>query len=541
VEAEEALRAAALQEAARHGAAQPKSVLGKVLGTHAELRSQARELGAVAERVVAEVNALSPMEVAAQAPAPPKPRQTTDSGHRGLPLLEADGAVVLRFAPGPSGPLHLGHSRAVALNHAYRELHDGKLILRLEDTNPAVVDPVAYDLIAADMEWLGATPDETVVQSDRLEIYYDDARELLSRGAAYVCHCDAEEWRELKRQSVACPCRPGEPATQLAEFEALLAGGDGIVVVKTDLADPNPALRDFVALRVAETPHPRQGDAWRLWPTYNFAVAVDDYRLGVTHVLRGKDHLNNTQRQQWVYRHLGWDEPQFIHYGLVSIPDTLLKTSTIREGLTAGEYSGWDDPRLATLAALRRRGYQPQAIMDYWVAAGVKEADITLSWQNLEAANRTLVEPEAKRLFWVPEPVELVLDAPQPLEKRAPFHPDRDEMGERRETVAPSATVSLPAADVQKLAEGDLLRLKNLCNCRLCDGRLEHAGDNPVRGVPIVQWCAAGAPLQLLRPGGSLTDGIAEPAAAELEGEVVQFERVGFVRLERGQALFLHR
>jgi len=179
--------------------------------------------------------------------------------------------------------------------------------------------------------------------------------------------------------------------------------------------------------------------------------------------------------------------------------------------------------------------------MDYWVAAGVKEADITLSWQNLEAANRTLVEPEAKRLFWVPEPVELVLDALQPLEKRAPFHPDRDEMGERRETVAPGATVSLPAADVQKLAEGDLLRLKNLCNCRLCDGRLEHAGDNPVRGVPIVQWCAAGAPLQLLRPDGSLTDGIVEPAAAELEGEVVQFERVGFVRLERGQALFLHR
>ncbi|HIM33015.1 MAG TPA: glutamate--tRNA ligase, partial [Candidatus Poseidoniales archaeon] len=371
--------------------------------------------------------------------------------------------------------------------------------------------------------------------------YYGDARELLSRGAAYVCHCDAEEWRELKRQSVACPCRPSEPAAQLTEFEALLAGGDGIVVVKTDLADPNPALRDFVALRVAEAPHPRQGDAWRLWPTYNFAVAVDDYRLGVTHVLRGKDHLNNTQRQQWVYRHLGWDEPQFIHYGLVSIPDTLLKTSTIREGLTAGEYSGWDDPRLATLAALRRRGYQPQAIMDYWVAAGVKEADITLSWQNLEAANRTLVEPEAKRLFWVPEPVELVLDAPQPLKKRAPFHPDRDEMGERRETVAPGATVSLPAADVQKLAEGDLLRLKNLCNCRLCDGRLEHAGDNPVRGVPIVQWCVAGAPLQLLRPDGSLTDGIAEPAAAELEGEVVQFERVGFVRLERGQALFLHR
>ena len=133
MEAEEALRAAALQEAAQHGAAQPKSVLGKVLGAHPELRSQARELGALAERVVDAVNVLSPAEVAAQAPAPPEPRQATGSGRTGLPPLEADGAVVLRFAPGPSGPLHFGHSRAVALNHAYRELHDGKLILRLED------------------------------------------------------------------------------------------------------------------------------------------------------------------------------------------------------------------------------------------------------------------------------------------------------------------------------------------------------------------------------------------------------------------------
>ena len=263
MEAEEALRAAALQEAARHGSAQPKSVLGKVLGAHAGLRPQARELGAVVARIVTEVNALSPAEVAAQAPAP-EPRKATGSGRRGLPPLETDGPVVLRFAPGPSGPLHLGHSRAVALNSAYRGLHNGKLILRLEDTNPAAVDPVAYDLITADMEWLGATPDETVVQSDRLEIYYGDARALLSRDAAYVCHCDAEKWRELKRHSTACPCRGGKPAAQLVAFEALLSGGDGIIVVKTDLEDRNPALRDFVAMRVVETPHPRQGDTWRL-------------------------------------------------------------------------------------------------------------------------------------------------------------------------------------------------------------------------------------------------------------------------------------
>ena len=118
------------------------------------------------------------------------------------------------------------------------------------------------------------------------------------------------------------------------------------------MEDPNPALRDFVALRVVEDSHPRQLTKYRLWPLYNYAVAVDDYHLGITHVLRGKDHLNNTLKQKWIYKYLEWDEPEYIHYGLVSIPNTNLKTSKIRESIKNGEFSGWDDCRLATLKGL---------------------------------------------------------------------------------------------------------------------------------------------------------------------------------------------
>ena len=537
-----ALRDAALEEAARYGSAKPKSVLGKLLGDNPALRPRARELGALVGAVVAEVNALPPDAVAAQAPGQRAPREQPDDGE--LPPLETDGPVVLRFAPGPSGPLHLGHSRAVALNAAYRELHDGKLILRLEDTNPQAVDPAAYAMIPEDLAWLGVEPDEAVIQSDRMELYYADARELVARGAAYVCDCPAAEWRGLKNDGRPCPHRALATVRQVAACEALFDGGDsggGIVVVKTDIDHPNPALRDFVALRPVAATHPRQGDRYRLWPSYNFAVAVDDYRLGVTHVLRGKDHLNNTFRQQRVYRHLGWREPRFIHYGLVAIPDAQLKTSTVRAGLASGEYEGWDDCRLATLRALRRRGYCPEALRQFWVAAGVKEVDITFSWVNLDAANRALVDPEARRLFCVPDPVEFTFDAPAAVEKRAPWHPDRPAWGHRCETVAPGATLALPRDDAETLGDGATLRLKNLCTVTRRGDTLLWAGAEPVRGVPVVQWVAAHRPLALHYPDGTVQHGVVEPAATECDDEVVQFERVGFARLEGGRAFFLHR
>ena len=214
--------------------------------------------------------------------------------------------------------------------------------------------------------------------------------------------------RELKRQKKAHPDRNRKPEVQIKEFESLLAGDNGIVVIKTDLEDPNPALRDFVAFRIVDNPHPLQKSKYRLWPLYNFAVAIDDYRLGITHVLRGKDHLNNTEKQKWIYKYMGWNEPEFIHYGLVSIPKTNLKTSKIRQSILDGEYTGWDDCRIATIKALARRGYSSETFSKYWEASGVKEVDIKFSWQNFDAMNKDLIDAKSKRLFFVSDPKEFI-------------------------------------------------------------------------------------------------------------------------------------
>ena len=411
----------------------------------------------------------------------------------------------------------------------------------MEDTNPNAIDTDAYDMIQEDLKWLGIESDEVVIQSERIDIYYEDIRKILSEGGAYVTKSDAEEWRELKRQKKAHPDRNRKPEVQIKEFESLLAGDNGIVVIKTDLEDPNPALRDFVAFRMVDNPHPLQKSKYRLWPLYNFAVAIDDYRLGITHVLRGKDHLNNTEKQKWIYRYMGWKEPEFIHYGLVSIPKTNLKTSKIRQSILDGEYTGWDDCRIATIKALARRGYSSETFSKYWEACGVKEVDIKFSWQNFDAMNKDLIDAKSKRLFFVSDPKEFIFKSDNTIMKEAPWHPDNKELGNREEPISSGSKIYLPSGDLSKIKDVSEMRLKNLCNVKINGNKLEFSDFEHKKAIPIFQWCSGSKDLVLYYPDGTISQGLVEDNIDELDDTVVQFERTGFVRLEGDKAFFLHR
>ena len=528
-----------MAEAAQYGEAKSKSVIGKAMGKFPELRSSAKDLLAIIDEIISEVNSMNKEDLEPYIPLKkPKVEKVVE---RELPPLNNSDSVVLRFAPGPSGPLHLGHTRALALNNYYKKRYGGKLILRLEDTNPNAIDSEAYEMIQSDLNWLNIEADEIIIQSDRNELYYQEIRKIIAEGGAYVTFSDAEEWRDLKNQKKAHPDRERLPEVQLSEFESLLVKGKGIVVIKTDLENPNPALRDFVALRVVEEPHPRQLTKYRLWPLYNYAVAVDDYHLGITHVLRGKDHLNNTLKQKWIYKYLGWDEPEYIHYGLVSIPNTNLKTSKIRESVAEGEFSGWDDCRLATLKGLARRGYRPETFLKYWENSGLKEVDIKFSWQNFDAMNKDIIDSDTRRLFFVSDPVEFTIETDDKLVKDAPWHPDKPELGKREEEIVSGSSIFIQKSDVEAFQEGRLVRLKNLCNVIVSKNKLNFGGMQPKKGSQIIQWCSSHTPIDLFYPDGTIIKGIVEDNISELDGETVQFERVGFVRLEGKKAFFLHR
>ena len=539
----------ALQNAVQHeGKCEMGPVMARVLGERADWRSQAKAISAIVKEAVAEVNALEPATQLEELEAidPSLVERQVQERERGLPDLEnVRGEVVMRFAPGPSGPLHVGHSRAAILNDEYVRRYGGRYILRLEDTDPARVMPEAYDMIREDMEWLGCDVHEVYEQTDRFEMYYEHTRQLLEMEAAYVCTCPAEELRELRAAGKACPHRDVVPPVHLDMWDRMLDGnygpGEASVVVKTDLGDPNPALRDFVALRISDEPHPKTGDRYRVYPLYNFSVALDDHLMGLTHVLRGKDHLNNTLRQKWVYRYLGWEPPEFHHYGFVSIADTVLKTSHIKASLASGKYTGWDDPRLGTLRALGRRGLSPDALRRYWVEASIRPIEMSFSWKTLFAHDRDVHEPTTPRLFYVSKPTELEVVSPEPLVGHAPVHPDRPYMGVR-EVALPSGgdgryRVVVTLDDLTRISSVGRFRLKDLGNFEFSGPReITYAGDDLAivkEGAPIVHWTTPeGVETRVLRPDGSEDSGLVEPKALELDGQFVQFERYGFGRLE---------
>ena len=541
----------ALQNALEHGGkAGVGPVIGKVMASMPELRDDPKSASALVREVVDQVNSMDAGSQRRELDRLGEPERVTRKRRETLGDLEdvPDEGIVVRFAPGPSGPLHIGHSRASILNDEYVKRYGGKFILRLEDTNPEKIDPDAYRMIPEDLTWLGVKVHETHLQSDRFEMYYEVAKSLIESGSGYMCTCDPEDWRGKKLQGRPCPHRDDVVEDQLERWDGMFDGtfsaGEASMMVKTDLEHPNPAVRDFVGMRIKDVPHPRTGDRYRVYPLYNLAVAIDDHLMGCTHVLRGKDHLNNTFRQEFVYRHMGWGLPAFIHYGLVSIPNTILKTSIIKEEMSRGNYTGWDDIRLGTLRALSRRGFEPEALRKYWYRVGIKSVDVTFSWENFNAMNKELIDDGTDRMYFVADPVELAISTEISLTGRSPLHPDHRERGYREYELAPHdgiVRLRVPREEIAGLDVGGVVRLKDLCSVRIrstepLTGGREDISISDIRagGGSIIQWVSlSGVQCRVLFPDGSAREGWAENGTLERarKGQMVQFERFGFFKL----------
>ncbi len=252
--------------------------------------------------------------------------------------------------------------------------------------------------------------------------------------------------------------------------------GEAVVRIKTDLNHPNPAVRDWPALRIINPeryPHPRVGRKYCVWPLYNLACGIDDHLMGITHIIRGKEHLTNMVRQKYMYEHLGWEYPEAIHYGRLKITGASLSKSKIVDGIRRGLFTGWDDARLATFAALKRRGIMPESIKNMMIDVGVKSSDVTLSWKNLYAYNRKILDPEADRYFFVHDPIQLkVKDIPKEFTASLRLHPEFPDRGVRKFTVRPEGEDSssifwITRKDAGTLKAGKMIRLMELFNIEI--------------------------------------------------------------------------
>lgn len=536
----------ALLNAAKHkGQAKTGAVIGSIMASHPNLRSRAQEIIELAEGIVDEINSFSITEqkdkiIELGISKKKKPSETKQQGLSPLPNVE--GGVVLRFAPNPSGPLHIGHARAAILNQEYVNMYGGRLILRIEDTDPRRVDPEAYNMIPDDLNWLGLEWQELVLQSDRLPVYYEYAEKLLNKGAAYTCTCSGEEFRKLKNSQKPCSCRDLSPEENLERYRKMfhMEEGSAVVRIKTDLEHKNPAIRDWVALRIVDAVHPRTGEDFRVYPLMNFSVAIDDHLLGITHVLRGKDHLANTEKQKYLYDHFNWKMPYFIHYGRMKMEDIALSTTRAREGIEDGKYQGWDDPRLGTLRALRRRGIRKEALYKLMIEIGTKIADTTLSWKKLYGLNRALLEKKANRYFFTPNPERIKIENLPQNKKgiiKRPLHPDFLERGYRDLNLQDE--VYLAKQDIPE-GNGKLVRLMDAVNIVFQDDKAFYDNstfkDAQKQGAPFVQWIPVEDILEgeVVMPDASVVKGFIEPAAQDLKvDDVVQLERFGFVRVDK--------
>jgi glutamyl-tRNA synthetase len=395
----------ALKNAVEHeGKCQEGAVIAGLFHEGLE-KSQVRDVIKEIKVVVDKVNAMTPDEQQVEFNALKDSISHREGRAEGeLHELEntVKGKVVMRIAPFPSGPLHIGNTRQVILNDEYAKKYEGKLYLVMDDTigsEEKQIAPDAYKLIEQGVQWLKVKYQKPILyKSDRLEIYYKYAVELIEKGKAYVCYCDAETLRKNRAEGKECEHRSQTSEQALAEWKKMfkLKEGKAVLRIKTSMQDPNPAFRDRVLFRISEREHPRVKKKYRVWPLLEFSWAIDDKLLGMTHIIRGKELMMETDMEKFIFDIFGWKYPEFIHTGLLQFEGVKLSKSKGQKEIREGRYTGWDDPRTWSLQSLEKRGIQPEAIRKFIIGLGINQNEITVPIDILYAENRKLLNEFVK-------------------------------------------------------------------------------------------------------------------------------------------------
>ncbi|MFH1290819.1 MAG: glutamate--tRNA ligase [Nanoarchaeota archaeon] len=553
------MKAYALRNALEHGKADVGRTLGKLFN-HGLEKSEIKDVMKDLNEVIRDVNSLSVEEREKMFEKYKHYVKEREVKEKDLPDLKIEKGkkVVIRFEPSPSGPLHIGHAYVLALNHLYVQKYKGRFILRIGDTNPENIYEPAYKLLVEDAEWLTSNRvSEVVVQSSRLKRYYEYFEKLLDLGKVYVCSCDPEKFRELLGNGKACPCRNLDVKEQKERWKKMFKGykaGEVVARLKTNLDDKNPAMRDFPLFRVNDSKHPRTGKRYRVWPLMNMAVTVDDIEFGVTHVIRAKEHADNAKRQGIIYDYLGKKAPVALFVGRINFLDMPVSSTQMRKDIEAKKYSGWDDIRLPTLLALKRRGYTPEALLKYAFEVGVSLTDKKVSkedfFKSINAFNREVIDAKANRYFFVDSSNKVRIKGARELEIKIPLHPDDHKRGFRMLKAGREFYVS------DKLEKGKNYRLMHLFNVKV-PKHFEHlqvsknlkrlSGFKDLEFVSreideslkarMIHWlpvCKDLVKVKVLMENGKEVSGFGEPDLKKVKlGEVVQFERFGFVRFDK--------
>ena len=353
--------------------------------------------------------------------------------------------VQTRFPPEPNGYLHIGHAKSILLNYGLAQKYNGKFNMRFDDTNPTKEKVEFVESIKADIEWLGADwEDRLFFASDYFEQMYEGAVKLIKKGKAYVCDLSPEEIREyrgtLTEPGKNSPYRDRSVEENLELFEnmknGVYADGEKVLRAKIDMASPNINMRDPIIYRVAHMTHHRTGDTWCIYPMYDFAHPIEDAIEGVTHSICTLEFEDHRPLYDWVVRELEYpNPPKQIEFAKLYLTNVITGKRYIKKLVEDGIVDGWDDPRLVSIAALRRRGFTPESIKMFVDLVGVSKSNSSVDYAMLEYCIREDLKMKRPRVMAVLDPIKLVIDN-YPEDQVEYFdvvnNPENEEMGTRK-------------------------------------------------------------------------------------------------------------
>lgn len=510
---------------------------------------------------------------------------STKSIEYDLPSLVnvVDGTVVTRFPPEPNGYPHIGHAKAAIIDEEYAKKYHGKLILRYDDTNPLKEKLEYYDAIKDGLDWLGVKPQVIKNTSDDMEKIYEYGKKLIQINFAYVCNCAPDVIKENRLKSIPCNCTQNPVQDNLKLFESMINSETfhqkSILRYRGDMSNLNTAMRDPTLFRIIKGgEHPKVGKKYSLWPTYDFAAPIEDSLDGVTHALRTKEYELRNELYYSILDNLNLPKPILIEFSRLEFEGIPVSKRKITPLIENGIIKNWDDPRLPTLMALKRRGFLPEAIRKFVLSLSITLSETKPSIEILESFNRKLLDPVSLRLFFVKNPVKLIIDSLDMKSTELKNHPTLDK-GRRKIQV--ENIIYISNDDAIRIKTGDTLRLMDLCNIEILsiDNPVNGENGNPIdngireksesvikaknigneisHSIPKIHWVSEVDKIDfnILKPlplfnGDTYNEnnliidkGYAESFVATLPiGTPIQFVRYGFCKIDDiATAVFTHR
>ncbi|CAH2002237.1 unnamed protein product [Acanthoscelides obtectus] len=369
------------------------------------------------------------------------------------------GKVVVRFPPEASGYLHIGHAKAALLNQYYQEAFQGKLIMRFDDTNPAKENVHFEQVILEDVAMLEIKPDMFTHTSQYFDLMLKYCEKMLKEGKAYADDTEAELMKTQREQKVESANRSNTVEKNLAMWEEMRRGSEKgqqcCIRAKIDMQSPNGCLRDPTIYRCKNEPHPRTGDKYKVYPTYDFACPIVDSIEGVTHTLRTMEYHDRDPQFYWFIDALGLRKPYIWEYSRLSMTNTVLSKRKLTWFVNEGLVDGWDDPRMPTVRGVLRRGMTVQGLKEFIIAQGSSRSVVFMEWDKIWAFNKKVIDPIAPRYTSLDckDPVPVFVEGVKEECTSVPKHPKNAEVGNKEVWVGPKILIDRVDADCLKEAE----------------------------------------------------------------------------------------